>query len=101
MVFKLNFVVTSLCMAIGLSTSATYASGDKSKPLHPIPLQPLGVISTGSIAIHSTASTHIFPGETTSCTIHKSADHHFVHCHGKKRTQLTLTKSTTVQQLAV
>ncbi|WP_230459819.1 hypothetical protein, partial [Sansalvadorimonas verongulae] len=31
----------------------------------------------------------------------RSAEHHFVHCRGKKRTQLTLTKSTTVQQLAV
>ncbi|MTI11568.1 hypothetical protein E1189_00380 [Sansalvadorimonas verongulae] len=31
MVFRLSFVVTSLCIVIGLSTSATYASEDKSR----------------------------------------------------------------------
>ncbi|WP_230459886.1 hypothetical protein, partial [Sansalvadorimonas verongulae] len=101
MVFRLNIVATSFYMVIGLSSSGAFASEDKSRPLHLIPLQPLDMISTGSIAIHPAGSTHIQPGETTSCTIHRSAEHHFVHCRGKKRTELTLTESMTLQQLAV
>ncbi|WP_230459892.1 hypothetical protein, partial [Sansalvadorimonas verongulae] len=34
MVFRLNFIVTSLCVVIGLCASATYASEGKSRPLH-------------------------------------------------------------------
>ncbi|MTI11775.1 C2H2-type zinc finger protein, partial [Sansalvadorimonas verongulae] len=100
--FRLKFVVTSLCIVIGLSASAIYASGGKSKPLHLAPLRPLDVLSTGSIAIHPAGSTHIYPGATTSCTVNRSAGHHLVHCRGKKQnTQVTLTGSTDVQHLAV
>ncbi|MTI11777.1 C2H2-type zinc finger protein [Sansalvadorimonas verongulae] len=102
MVFKLNFVVASLCIAIGLSTAATYASEDKSRSFHPIPLQPVDVISTGSITIHPADSAHILPGETTSCTVKRSAEHHPVYCRGKKqKTQITLTEPTAAQHLEV
>ncbi|WP_230460013.1 hypothetical protein, partial [Sansalvadorimonas verongulae] len=94
MVSRLNFVVISLCIVVGLSASATYTSEDKSKPLHPIPLPPLDVISTGNIAIH--------PDETTSFTVNGSARQCTVHCRGnQQKTQLTLTGSTAEQQLAV
>ncbi|WP_230459918.1 hypothetical protein, partial [Sansalvadorimonas verongulae] len=85
MVFRLNFVVTSLCMAIGLSASATYASKNRSKPLHPIPLRALDVVSTGGIAIHPAGNTHFHLSEATSCTVNTSAEHHLVHCRGKKQ----------------
>ncbi|MTI11833.1 C2H2-type zinc finger protein [Sansalvadorimonas verongulae] len=94
MVFRLNVVVTSLCIVIGLSASVTNASGDKSRSLNLIPLRSLDVMSTGSIAILPADNTYIHPGETTSCTVNKSAEHHLVHCRGKKQgTQITLTES--------
>ncbi|WP_230459944.1 hypothetical protein, partial [Sansalvadorimonas verongulae] len=94
MAFRLNMVVTSLCIVFGLSALAIYASGDKNRPLYLAPLRTLDVASTGSIAIHPADSTHIHPGETTSCTVNRSAGHHFVHCRGKKQnTQLTLMGS--------
>ncbi|WP_230459933.1 hypothetical protein, partial [Sansalvadorimonas verongulae] len=96
MVFRLNIVVSSLCIVIviGLSVSATYASEDKSKPPHIIQLQPVDVMSTSCITIHSADSAHIHPGEAISCTVSKSVGHHLVHCRGKKQeTQLTLTGS--------
>ncbi|MTI11688.1 hypothetical protein, partial [Sansalvadorimonas verongulae] len=93
MIFRLNFVVTSLCIVIGLPASVTYTSEDKCRPPHPIPLQPLDMISTGSIAIHPAGYICIHSDETTSCTIKRSAGHHFVHYHGEQqRIQLTLTE---------
>ncbi|MTI11797.1 C2H2-type zinc finger protein [Sansalvadorimonas verongulae] len=102
MAFRLNFIITSLCIVIGLPTSATYGSEEKSRPLHLISWRPLDVISTGSIAIPSADGTHIHPSETTSCTVNSSAEYHFVHCRGKKQnTRLTLTGSTAVRHLTV
>ncbi|WP_230459951.1 hypothetical protein, partial [Sansalvadorimonas verongulae] len=102
MVFRLNFVATSLCIAIGLSASASYASEDKSRSLHIIPVQRLDVISTGSIAIYSAGRTHIHPHKTTSCVIDRATDHHHVHCRVKQqKTGLTLTASTPAQNLIV
>ncbi|WP_230459946.1 hypothetical protein, partial [Sansalvadorimonas verongulae] len=72
MVFKLNVVVTSLCIAIGLSSSGTFAVKIKSQPIRSIRSQPLVVISTGNIAIQATDSTHIHPHQTTSCVIDKT-----------------------------
>ncbi|WP_230459872.1 hypothetical protein, partial [Sansalvadorimonas verongulae] len=66
MAFRLNFVVTTLCIVIGLSSSATYASAGKSRSLNIIRLQPLDVISTGSIAIYPAETIHIHPHKTTS-----------------------------------
>ncbi|WP_230459882.1 hypothetical protein, partial [Sansalvadorimonas verongulae] len=69
-----NLVVTSFCIVISLSASATYASEDKSRPLPLIPLRPLDVISTDDIALQTTDSTHIHPHKTTSCVIARTAN---------------------------
>ncbi|WP_230460065.1 hypothetical protein, partial [Sansalvadorimonas verongulae] len=102
MIFRLSFVVTSICIMIGLSASATYASEEKNRPIDLAPLRSLDVISTGSIAIHPADNTCIHPGETTSCSVNRFAEFNLVHCRGKQqRTQLTLTESTAIQYLAV
>ncbi|WP_230459844.1 hypothetical protein, partial [Sansalvadorimonas verongulae] len=102
MVFRLNFVVTSLCMAIGLSSSGASAVKVKSQPIRSIQSQPLEVISTGNIAIQATDSTYIHPHKTTSCVIARATEHRVVHCRGEKqKTGLTLTSSTLAQHLAV
>ncbi|WP_230459937.1 hypothetical protein, partial [Sansalvadorimonas verongulae] len=93
--FRLNFIVTSLCIVISLSSSDTFAVKVKSKPIRSIQLRPLDVISTGDIAIQNADSTHIHPHKTTSCAIDRTTEHHLVLCRGKKQKNgLTLTTPT-------
>ena len=102
MVFRVHFVVTSLCIVISLFSSGALAVRVKSKPTRFIPSRPLDVISTGSIALQRTGSTHIYPHKTTSCVINRATGHHVVHCRGEKqKTGLTLTASTPAQHLAI
>ncbi|WP_230459770.1 hypothetical protein, partial [Sansalvadorimonas verongulae] len=67
MVFRLNLVVTSLFIAIGLSSYGAFAVKVKSQPIRSIQSQPLDVISTGDITLQTTDSTDIHPHKTTSC----------------------------------
>ena len=102
MVSRVNFVVTSLCIVISLFSSGALAVRVKSKPIRFIQSRPLDVISTGSIALQTTDSTHIHPHKTTSCVIDRATEHHVVHCRGEKqKTGLTLTASMPAQHLAV
>ncbi|MTI11718.1 hypothetical protein [Sansalvadorimonas verongulae] len=73
-IFRLNFIVTSLCMATGLSVSGAFAVKVKSQPIRSIQSQPLDVISTGTIALQTTDSTNIHPYKTTSCVIDRTAN---------------------------
>ncbi|WP_230459825.1 hypothetical protein, partial [Sansalvadorimonas verongulae] len=75
-VFRLNFIVTSLCIAISLSSSDTFAVKVKSQPIRSIQSRPLDVISTGSIALQTTDSTDIHPHKTTVCVIDRATEHH-------------------------
>ncbi|WP_230460072.1 hypothetical protein, partial [Sansalvadorimonas verongulae] len=102
MVFRLNFIATSLCIVIGLPSSGAFAVKVKSKPVRSIQLHPLDVISTGDITIQTADSTHIHPHEATSCIIDRTSEHQLVHCRVEtQKTGLTLTNSMPAQQLSV
>ena len=101
-------IVSAFIVGCCFVSLPVYPGRIKNTPLRSFPLQdrPLGITSTGGVAIDSTdhtiKETRIRPQGTTSCSRSQTNDGSFIYCQGEEqKTQFTLEAPPRMQTLEI